>query len=146
MINIGDKYVIEIGGYYFSEISGGYDTCHEVNEEMLEAPARLFRVKGFKSLVLDGYGLELLEKLDADYVNEYFGELQDESYKQGLHDAWEAAKKLFSDLPDCALDAIFTKEWRENGFRGLMDMEPEYALEKIREYEKKVKRGEQCKD
>ena len=36
-----------------------------------------------------------LEELNSDYINEHYGELQDEAYQRGLEDAWEAAKKIF---------------------------------------------------
>ena len=36
-----------------------------------------------------------LEELNSDYINEHFGELQDDAYQRGLDDAWEAAKKIF---------------------------------------------------
>ena len=56
---------------------------------------RLWRVKGFNSLVFDEEGLSRLEELNSDYINEHYGELQDEAYQRGLEDAWEAAKKIF---------------------------------------------------
>jgi len=36
-----------------------------------------------------------LEELNSDYINEHFGNLQDEAYQRGLEDTWEAAKKLY---------------------------------------------------
>ena len=73
---------------------------------------RLWRVKGFNSLVFDEEGLSRLEELNSDYINGHFGDLQDTAYKKGLHDgeskcgycneyqrglddAWKAAKKIF---------------------------------------------------
>ena len=35
-----------------------------------------------------------LEELNSDYINEHFGELQDEAYQAGLNDAWEAARRI----------------------------------------------------
>jgi hypothetical protein len=35
-----------------------------------------------------------LEELNSDYINEHYGELQDEAYQAGLNDAWEAAQKV----------------------------------------------------
>ena len=40
-----------------------------------------------------------LEELNSDYINEHFGELQDEAYQAGLNDAWEAAKKICCNPP-----------------------------------------------
>ena len=44
---------------------------------------------------VDVIAREDLEELNSDYINEHFGELQDEAYERGLEDAWEAAKKLY---------------------------------------------------
>ena len=38
-----------------------------------------------------------LEKLNSDYINEHYGELQDEAYQVGLNDAWEAARRIVVD-------------------------------------------------
>ena len=38
-----------------------------------------------------------LEELNSDYINENFGELQDEAYQAGLNDAWETARALVWD-------------------------------------------------
>jgi hypothetical protein len=40
-----------------------------------------------------------LEELNSDYINEHYGELQDEAYQRGLEDAWEAARKIIR-MPD----------------------------------------------
>ena len=45
-----------------------------------------------------------LEVLNSDYINEHYGELQDEAYQAGLNDAWEAAKKIFGHEIDGGLD------------------------------------------
>ena len=47
---------------------------------------RLWRVKGFNSLVFDEEGLNRLEELNSDYINEHFGDLQDTAYQRGLED------------------------------------------------------------
>ena len=44
---------------------------------------RLWRVKGFNSLVFDEEGLSRLEELNADYINENYGQLQDDAYERG---------------------------------------------------------------
>ena len=50
---------------------------------------RLWRVKGFNSLVLDEEGLSRLEELNSDYINEHFSDLQDAAYQRGLEDGKE---------------------------------------------------------
>ena len=44
--------------------------------------------------------LDQLERLDSDYINEHYGELQDESYNKGLEDAWELARKIYYYVQD----------------------------------------------
>lgn len=53
---------------------------------------RLWRVKGFNSLVLDEEGLSRLKELTADYINEHFGSLQGDAYKRGLEDGKKEAE------------------------------------------------------
>lgn len=64
---------------------------------------RLWRVKGFNSLVFDEDGLSRLEELNSDYINEHFGDLQDTAYQRGLKDAWEAARKVALNSNDGGL-------------------------------------------
>lgn len=47
------------------------------------------------TLYVDTLSIDDLEVLNSDYINEHFGELQDEAYQRGLEDAWEATKKIF---------------------------------------------------
>ena len=35
-----------------------------------------------------------LEELNSDYINEHFGELQDEAYQAGLNDMWDVVRKI----------------------------------------------------
>ena len=100
---------------------------------------RLWRVKGFNSLVFDEEGLSRLEELNSDYINDNFGGLQDDAYKRGLDDAWEAAKKLFSSMADSDIDKAFPIEWNNGGFNALMNLQPQEAIEKLKAYEEKQK-------
>lgn len=102
MADIGDKFIIEIGGYYFSEIAGGYDTGHEVPEEMLDKPAKLYRVKGFNSLVFDQNGLDRLEQ----YIEESAAK---EAYALGAEEAWECAQEIVAKTRD-AIECFTYKE------------------------------------
>ena len=54
---------------------------------------RLWRVKGFNSLVFDEEGLSRLEELNSDYINEHYGDLQDEAYQRGFEDGKEVNDK-----------------------------------------------------
>lgn len=111
------------------------------------------------NLYVDSQTVDELEELNSDYINEHFGDLQDTAYKKGfedgkqtavgaaelrekleyqrgLDDAWECAKKLFSTMSETEIEKVFPTEW-ENGFYGLMQMKPQYAIEKLKAYEKK---------
>lgn len=140
---VGDKFVIEI---------------EEVYNNTFSEKTALHRIKGFNSLVFDKNGLDKLERLDGDYVNENFGELQDEAYKegekaairaemvsevltakyeQGLNDAWELARRIAllngdNIFSDNELKTIFgTTEYDE-----VLKIPVEDALTKLEAYEK----------
>ena len=80
-----------------------------------------------------------LEELNSDYINENFGELQDEAYQAGLNDAWEAARRIVVDtdhggLALGTLSGIFGTQsysyiMRENT--------AQQAIDKIKAYEHK---------
>ena len=85
----------------------------------------------------DTTDIENLEELNSDYINEHFGELQDEAYQAGLNDAWEAAKKLswtekHGGYGEC-LDKVFD---RTDTF-DFLDYSPNAAIEKLKAYEDK---------
>ena len=82
---------------------------------------------------------DFLEELNSDYINEHFGELQDEAYHAGLNDAWEAAKKLFSSMADSDIEKAFPIEWNNGGFKALMNLQPQEAIAKLKAYEDKQK-------
>ena len=98
---------------------------------------RLWRVKGFNSLVLDEDGLSRLEELNSDYINEHYSSLQDDAYQRGLNDAWEAARKLFSSMAVSDIEKAFPIEWNNGGFNALMNLQPQEAIEKLKAYEEK---------
>ena len=106
---------------------------------------RLWRVKGFNSLVFDEDGLSRLKELNSDYINEHFGDLQDTAYQRGLDDAWEAARKLFSSMADSDIEKAFPIEWNNGGFNALMNLQPQEAIEKLKAYEEKQKADDEIK-
>ena len=102
--------------------------------------------------------IEEFEVLNSDYINEHYGSLQDEAYKQGyaeaeriwrapssdnefyqkgLGDAWEAARKLFSSMADSDIEKAFPIEWNNGGFKALMNLQPQEAIAKIKAYDDK---------
>ena len=103
-----------------------------------------------------------LEELNSDYINEHYGDLQDTAYKKGLHDgeskcrycneyqrglddAWEAARKLFSSMADSDIEKAFPIEWNNGGFKALMNLQPQEAIEKLKAYEEKQKAEDEIK-
>ena len=86
---------------------------------------------GYKKGLEDGK--KAFDLLDAE---------RDSEYQRGLDDAWECAKKLFSTMSETEIEKVFPTEW-ENGFYGLMQMKPQYAIEKLKSHEDdKIRRGD----
>ena len=68
------KYIIDTGDYLFTT-----DGVLVVGFDCDNKPATFYN------------SLDNLEELNSDYINEHFGELQDEAYQQGLEDGkWKA--------------------------------------------------------
>lgn len=84
--------------------------------------------------------LSILEGL----VRKDIMEQVDEAYQRGLEDAWGCAKKLFSEMSDTEIEKVFPVEWK-NGFKGLMQMKPQYAIDKIKDHEAKQKQEDELK-
>ena len=97
------------------------------------------------NLFVDTLAVEDLEELNSDYINEHFGDLQEDAYQQGLDDAWEAAKKLFSSMADSDIEKAFPIEWNNGGFKALMNLQPQEAIEKLKAYEEKQKADDEIK-
>ena len=88
---------------------------------------------------VDVIAREDLEELNSDYINEHYGQMQDEAYQRGLEAAWEAAKKLFSSMADSDIEKAFPIEWNNGGFKALMNLQPQEAIAKLKAYEDKQK-------
>ena len=88
---------------------------------------------GYKKGLEDGK--KAFDLLDAE---------RDSEYQRGLEDAWGCAKKLFSEMSDTEIEKAFPVEWK-NGFKGLMQMKPQYAIDKIKDYEAKQKQEDESK-
>ena len=102
-----------------------------------------------------------LEELNSDYINEHYGSLQDEAYKQGyveaeriwrapssdnefyqkgLGDAWEAARKIIH-MPEGDLLNIFTECYSAvcTALQVLLKYDASEAIAKLKAYEDKQK-------
>lgn len=120
-------------------------------------------------LFVDTLAVENLEELTSDYINEHFGDLQDEAYQRGLeegkkafdlldaerdseyqrglNDAWEAARKIALDPHEGGLIArdmskIFGCESVHYCFKNYSAAE---ALDKLKAYEEKNKADDEIK-
>ena len=96
-----------------------------------------------------------LEELNSDYINEHYGELQDEAYQKGindgsldvkqrvegayqrgLEDAWEAARKISLMSPD-EIEKVFPGAAKYNRYNlGYSGVE---VIAKLKAYEDKQK-------
>ena len=105
-----------------------------------------------------------LEVLNSDYINEHFGELQDEAYQRGhddgyeagcatafkpvsdaeyqrgLEDAWEAARRIIH-MPEGNLLNIFTECYSAvcTALQVLLKYDASEAIEKLKAYDDKQK-------
>ena len=59
--------------------------------------------------------------------------------KDGQNEAWEVAKKLFSTMAESDIEKAFPIEWNSGGFKALMNLQPQEAIEKLKAYEEKPK-------
>lgn len=107
------------------------------------------------------FDFDSLEELNSDYINEHFGDLQDEAYQRGLeegkkatwelvadasnseyqkglNDAWKAARKIVCDESCGGMSmtelAIFN---RGSSSSILRDFTAQQAIEKLKAYEEK---------
>ena len=87
MYKPGDKLVLEI------------KNCEETN---IRREERIYSVEGMLSLFSE-HSLNKLDRLDSDYINEHFGELQDEAYEEGKKVGIEEGKAI--GYEQCAIDA-----------------------------------------
>lgn len=124
-MKVHEKYVIEIG-----EIIRGYGNPPD-EEDIFGVIPPYARIKGFNTLFFDQYGLDKLTPLEHELEVIKAEELK-KTYNDGLHDAWEAAKKLFSDWPDSEIARVFPDEWSEGGFKALMRLDPQIAIDRMK--------------
>ncbi|MBO7695479.1 MAG: hypothetical protein J6T10_22870 [Methanobrevibacter sp.] len=137
-VKVGDKYIIEIGEVYETTA----ELVSEVGEKTCETPDNLYRIKGFNSLVFDEYGLDKLQQLNLETVQEL-------AYQRGLNDAWEAARKLRitkENYPDMVeLRELFHIAPPKNDVDILKDFSASEVISKIKAWEQKKAKQEDFK-
>ena len=121
--NIGDKFVVEIKG-----IEGEF---YRISEDWKDVT---------KEETLDKF-----DKLDCEYVNEYFGDLQDLAYEEGKEDAWSLARRISGYSQDsfhvCELIKIFNTRQRNTIYK---DFTVNQAMARVEQYErnKEIRAGD----
>lgn len=133
------KYVIEFDKEQLLEYDKDTDTYFRT----------LYKAKGFNALVFDQVGLDKLTPLDKALEEAYqkgFEAGQHEAttleYQQGLCDAWNAAKKLFSEMSNTEINLVFPQEWNNGGFKALMALHPQDAIDRINAFEQNQEHDE----
>lgn len=126
MYKTGDRFVIEIE----EEFTPKTGTRLRSN-----TPDKLYRVKGFNSLIFDEYGLDKLVKSSDDAA-----------YKRGLNDAWNAARKIGGIgegvIPCKDLQRLFGVDVPCYIFKNTQVFD---ALQIVREYEKEKEAEQEIK-
>ena len=95
-------------------------------------------------------GKKAFDLLGAERDSEYQRGLSDgndigykDGVKDGQNEAWEVAKKLFSTMAESDIEKAFPIEWNSGGFKALMNLQPQEAIERLKSYEDdKIKRGD----
>ena len=108
MAKKGDKFIVEISDVFQNDT--GF---------------RLYRAKGFNSLVFDDKGINKLQKFNAAAI-------QEEAYAAGMRDAWEAARKIECSIPIKDIVGLFQTDMPGEIYENFT---PRDAMTKIAEYE-----------
>ena len=122
MITVGDKFIIEI------------DKVFEQDGE------KLFRAKGFKSLVFDEYGLKMLRRFQDEYKVSI-----DSARIAGQDEAWKLANNLYSNVAQEDIREIFEipKDSIRKPFSVVLDeLTAKEAIEKYRDWTEAKKKEE----
>ena len=89
---------------------------------------------------------EDLEELNSDYINENYGSMQDEAYRRGLEDAWEAARKIIR-MPDGDILDLFPDCYASvcTAVQAILKYDASEAIAKLKAYEEKQKAADEIK-
>lgn len=129
MYEAGDKFVIEIGEAYI------YCGFRET-EEQKNMPARLYRIKGFKSLVFDENGLKKLKPVGSEETTEAnagYSKGWSDGYDNGLADMWEFIEKVNKNSVQTN-EEIFGSAHISGAIQKIT---PQKAIEKLKAWEEK---------
>ena len=137
---MGKKFVIEFAEKPF----------YKMQRRGTSETEKLWRVKGFNSLVFDENGIKKLtpleDTLDLDKLEVHMNGF-DEGYDAGLRILWDGIRKVFGDPHDGAyrssqLSQIFGYDWIHDS----LSLSPSEFLKKISDYEEmmsEIKAGDE---
>ena len=112
----------------------------EIEEEpVTKNGVELWKACGFNALVFDQNGLDKLTEFDANKYD--FDEVYDEAYKNGLDDAWKAAKKLVWEtcIEDLETMGFLKKDETCESGKVLEKYTTSEAILNLKEYEQRQK-------
>jgi hypothetical protein len=80
---------------------------------------------------------DFLEELNSDYINEHYGELQDEAYQAGMDKAWEIARRIRLNCEDGGIDGDGLRKifGTANNYTIIKDNTASEAIAKIKAYD-----------
>ena len=89
------------------------------------------------------FSLDELEILNSDYINEHFGELQDEAYQAGMDKAWEIARRIRVNYEDGGIDGDGLRKMfgTANTYTIIKDNTASEAVAKIKAYDNAMHYG-----
>ena len=137
---MGKKYVIEFEEKPF----------YKMQRRGTSETEKLWRVKGFNSLVFDENGIKKLTPLDDTLElakHEVYGNGFNEGYEVGLRNLWNGIRKVFDEPCDgnysqSQLSQIFGDDWIHDS----LSLSPSEFLKKISDYEEmmsEIKAGDE---
>ena len=114
------KYIIDTGDYLFTT-----DGVLVVGFDCDNKPATFYN------------SLDNLEELNSDYINEHYGELQDEAYQAGMDKAWEIARRIRLNCEDGGIDGDGLRKMfgTANTYTIIKDNTASEAVAKIKAYD-----------
>lgn len=136
-------------------VGGIHNTVHEEGKLYLFYPDDSFDIidlEGEKQMKdhrqIDGLIRQMTECLENAYNRGHKQGIEDEEkkrdaitdkayydgYNKGVFEAWDCARKLFSDMSNDELNEIFPHEWNNGGFNALIRMTPQDAIKRIKDY------------
>jgi hypothetical protein len=111
----------------------------EINPDIAKSIV-VFSMVGERGITA-AFKIDDLEVLNSDYINEHYGELQDEAYQRGLENAWDVARKLAVGTDDGGVSiSDLYKIFGTESMCTIMKNNTVYdAIDKLKAYEDKQK-------